>query len=71
MHGLWVGHTIWTILQVMAHVRFSLVSSNLQFDDRLTQPVCHKEDKLAAWTLWEKWAHLLPALQPGPGGLHG
>lgn len=51
----------------MSHRRFSLINSNLRFDDRLTRPARHRDDKLAAFrTIWEKWIDRLPLLfNPG------
>lgn len=34
--------------------RFHMISTSLRFDDRLTRPLRHREDKLAAlWTIWD------------------
>uniref|UniRef100_UPI003AAEECD7 piggyBac transposable element-derived protein 4-like n=1 Tax=Centroberyx gerrardi TaxID=166262 RepID=UPI003AAEECD7 len=67
--SLWDGHTGRAIFRAtMSHHTFSLISSNLRFDDRLTRPARHlKHDRLAAFrTIWEKWVHRLPLLfNPG------
>ncbi|XP_071396353.1 piggyBac transposable element-derived protein 4-like [Centroberyx affinis] len=67
--SLWDGHTGRAVFRAtMSHHTFSLISSNLRFDDKLTRPARHqKHDKLAAFrTIWEKWVHRLPLLfNPG------
>ncbi|XP_044038592.1 uncharacterized protein LOC122869536 [Siniperca chuatsi] len=41
----------------------SSINSHVRFDDRLTRPAHHREDKLAAFcTIWEKWTHRLSLL---------
>ncbi|XP_049320225.1 piggyBac transposable element-derived protein 4-like [Astyanax mexicanus] len=51
----------------MSHKRFQLISASLRFDDRLTRPCRHKEDKLSAFrNMWDKWVQRLPLLfNPG------
>lgn len=51
----------------MSHKRFEAISASLRFDDQLTCPARHKEDKLSAFRdMWDKWTERLPLLfNPG------
>lgn len=65
---LWDDKTRWAIFRAtMSHYRYSQISANIHFDDRLTCPGRFRDDKLAAFhILWEKWVACFPLLfSPG------
>lgn len=65
---LWDDKTRWAIFRAtMPHNRYSQISANIHFDDRLTCPGRFRDDKLAAFhILWEKWvACFLLLFSPG------
>ncbi|XP_063324883.1 piggyBac transposable element-derived protein 3-like [Pelmatolapia mariae] len=66
--GLWVDKTGRAIFRAtMPLYRYSQISANIRFDDKLTRPGRFRSDKLAVIrVLWEKWVARLPLLfKPG------
>ncbi|XP_059196338.1 piggyBac transposable element-derived protein 4-like [Centropristis striata] len=62
--SLWDDHTGRAIFRAsMSHSKFRLINANIRFDDKLTRPSRHREDKLAPIRcVWEMWTHRLPML---------
>uniref|UniRef100_A0A3B4HAA9 PiggyBac transposable element-derived protein domain-containing protein n=1 Tax=Pundamilia nyererei TaxID=303518 RepID=A0A3B4HAA9_9CICH len=66
--GLWADKTGRAIFRAtMPLYRYSQISANVRFDDKLIRPGRFRSDKLAAFrVLWEKWVARLPLLfNPG------
>lgn len=66
--SMWDGEAGRSIFRAtMPLYRYTQISANIRFDDRLTRPGRFRNDKLAAFRiLWEKWVARLPLLfNPG------